>query len=127
MTTILLLTLGATLGAAARYYTTLWMAEQVGVAFPYGTLLVNVVGCIILGAFLTAANELPQMIDARTRLLVSTAFCGSLTTFSTYSYETVALISTGHYSAAALNALGSVLLGLLGVWLGIVLVRVVVL
>lgn len=122
MNTFLLLALGATCGAAARYYTTLWAARQFGVAFPYGTLIVNIVGCLILGAFLTLALERPG-IGPQTRLLISTAFCGSLTTFSTFSYETVALLSSGSYLAAALNAVGSVLLGLLGVWLGMTLVR----
>lgn len=122
MSTFLLLALGATCGAAARYYTTLWAARQFGVAFPYGTLIVNIVGCIILGAFLTLALERPS-IGPQTRLLISTAFCGSLTTFSTFSYETVGLLSSGSYLAAALNAVGSVLLGLLGVWLGMTAVR----
>lgn len=126
MLPIVLLAVGATLGAATRYYVTLWAAQQFGVGFPYGTMIVNVVGCIILGGFLTLAAERPY-VSSETRLLISTAFCGSLTTFSTFSYETVALLSSGNYMAGVLNVVVSVALGLLGVLLGIVLVRSLVL
>lgn len=121
-TTIALLGLGATVGASARYYLTLWVALRLGVAFPYGTLAVNILGCFILGAFLTLAEARLQG-HPELRLLVSTGFCGSLTTFSTFGYETVGLLSNGNYLAAALNIGGSGLLGIVAVVLGAALVR----
>jgi CrcB protein len=122
LTIIAMLALGATLGAATRYYTTLWAAETLSRVFPYGTLMVNVVGSLLLGGFLTLANETPG-ISSQVRLLVGTGFCGSLTTFSTLSYEIVELLLAGRYTAGVLYAVGSLLLGLLGVVLGIALMR----
>lgn len=122
--TILLLALGATAGAAVRFYTTLWAAEQFGLGFPYGTLVVNLVGSFVLGAFLTLVDIWPA-ISPDIRLVVSTGFCGSLTTFSTFGYETIDLIQRGQLGLGILNALGSVVLGLLAVLLGIWLVRLV--
>ena len=122
MTTILILALGATAGAAARYYGSLWAAERFGVAFPYGTLLINATGSFILGCFLTLATErLP--IGPQLRLLVATGFCGSYTTFSTFSYEAVALIGKGSYLAGGAYLFGSVALGVLAVAAGVALAR----
>lgn len=122
MTTILILALGATVGAAARYYGSLWMADRFGAAFPYGTLLINVTGSFILGCFLTLATErLP--IGPELRLLVATGFCGSYTTFSTFSYESVGLLTRGSYLAGGLYLFGSVALGVLAVVAGIALAR----
>lgn len=122
MTTILTLALGATIGASMRYYVTLWATERFGATFPYGTLLVNVVGSLILGGFLALAVN-GVTISPTLRLLVATGFCGSLTTFSTFSYETIALINNGSYTLAAVNVVGSLLLGGLSVILGAALVR----
>lgn len=122
ITTILILALSATLGAALRYYGTLWAAARFGTAFPYGTLLVNVLGSFILGAFLTLATQ-RLAISPDLRLFVATGFCGSLTTFSTYSYETVALISQGSYLAGGLYLFGSLALGVVSVVFGVALMR----
>lgn len=114
------LALGATLGALLRYQLSLWAAARFGPRFPMGTLLVNMVGSLLLGFVLA----LPAL-NARTRLAVATGFCGSLTTFSTFSYETVALFERGNVSAALLNVVVSVLAGLLCVILGAALARAV--
>lgn len=124
MTTILILAFGATLGAATRYYLTLWMTARFGTAFPYGTLLVNLIGSFILGCFLTLAIGRFE-ISPQVRLLVATGFCGSLTTFSTLSYETVTLLERGSYLAGLLNAFGSLALGLGSVVLGAIVARVI--
>jgi len=120
--TILTLVLGATLGAAVRYYASLWAAAQFGTAFPYGTLLVNVVGSFILGAFLTLATQ-RIIVSPGLRLFVATGFCGSLTTFSTYSYETVTMLEQGSYLTGALYLFSSLALGVLSVILGAALMR----
>jgi CrcB protein len=124
--TILVLALGATLGAAARYYVTLWMEARLGAAFPYATLLINVLGSFLLGAFITLSSEWSG-IGPELRLLVATGFCGSFTTFSTFSNETLFLLTSGHYIGAVVNVVGSVLLGLGGAVLGVVLVRTLLL
>jgi CrcB protein len=124
--TILVLALGATLGAAARYYVTLWMTARFGAAFPYGTLLINVLGSFLLGAFVTLSSEW-SAIGPELRLLVATGFCGSFTTFSTFSNETLFLLTSGHYIGAVVNVVGSVLLGLGGAVLGVMLMRALLL
>jgi CrcB protein len=121
--TIALLAVGATLGATLRYYLSVWAALQLSPDFPYGTLLVNLAGSVLLGAFMALVISEHWAISPQVRLLVATGFCGSLTTFSTYSYETVLLLQNGRYLAAVGYSLGSLLLGLLGVLLGIGLAR----
>ncbi|NJP07362.1 MAG: fluoride efflux transporter CrcB [Chloroflexaceae bacterium] len=122
MITWLLLALGATLGAALRYYTTIGVVGWLGVSFPYATMIVNVAGCFVLGLVLTAAEQHPWITNEY-RLLIGTAFCGSLTTFSTFSYETWSLLSKGQYLAGMLNVVGNLVPGLLAVMLGILLAR----
>ena len=117
MTTILLIAVGATVGASLRYYLTLWVTGAIGAGFPYATLLINLSGSFILGSFLAAMEGNPQF-SANLRLLVATGFCGSFTTFSTLSYDTLALLDTGRYAAATLNGLGSLALGLLAASVG---------
>ncbi len=120
--TILILAISATLGAALRYYVSLWAAALFGTPFPYGTLLVNVVGSFILGAFLTLAGQ-GLVTNPGLRLFVATGFCGSLTTFSTYSYESVALFERGSYLIGALYMFGSLALALVSVIVGAALMR----
>lgn len=115
------LSLGAILGANARYFLSGWAAEKWGVTFPYGTLLINLTGSFILGLFLTFAAQ-RALVDPRYRLLIAVGFCGSYTTFSTYTYESFNLMLNGSWGAGLLNLLGSSGLGLtavgLGIWLG---------
>ena len=123
ITTALALAAGAILGAALRYGVGLWATERLGSGFPYGTLIVNLVGSVVLGAFAGFVARHPD-VDAAWRLFIATGFCGSLTTFSTLSLETVALFERGHYWSGALNAFGSLGLGLLAIVFGMNLSRV---
>lgn len=128
--TLLSLSAGATLGAVLRYYVSLWALERFGAGFPAGTLIVNLVGSLLLGFLLTLTARQEQSIvgslmSPPLRLLLTTGLCGSLTTFSTFGYETVVLIGRGDYTAGVLNIAGSVLAGLLAVLLGIGLARLV--
>ncbi len=123
MTTLVLLAVGATTGAAARYAVTLWAAQRFGTAFPYGTMVANVGGCLLLGAILAFARTRPTLIGPELQLFMVTGLCGCLTTFSTFSYETVVLFQAGRYLAGALNMLLSVTLGILAIILGAVLVQ----
>jgi CrcB protein len=125
VTTILILAVGATVGAAARYYGSLWAVQQFGPNFPYGTLLINVIGSFVLGCFLTLAAARPA-IGPEARLLVATGFCGSFTTFSTFSVEAYTLLLGGRYLSGALYLFGSMALGLLAVVLGVALARALV-
>jgi CrcB protein len=105
--TALLVFAGGALGAPARYLLDRLVQRRAGGALPWGTLTVNVVGSAVLGALLGAAVPPPAAAFA------GTGFCGALTTFSTFGYETVRLLEDGSVLEAAVNAFGSLLLGLL--------------
>ena len=121
MDKFLLISAGAVLGANARYWIGTWAAEKWGAAFPYGTLLINLSGSLLLGVFMALTAE-RAVIDPRIRLLVATGFLGAYTTFSTFTYESVSLLLKGAVVPGLLNALGSTALGLLavaaGIWIG---------
>lgn len=109
---------GAVLGANARYLVGLYVAERFGTAFPYGTLLINVSGSLIIGFFLTLiAVRVP--IDPLWRLFFATGFLGAYTTFSSYTFEAATLLREGAYLPALLYLLGSVVAGMIGVFAGI--------
>ncbi|NJK79767.1 MAG: fluoride efflux transporter CrcB [Chloroflexaceae bacterium] len=125
--TLLSLSVGAALGATLRYYTSLWAVARFGPSFPWGTLIVNIVGSIILGFVLSLATAPGEraLLSPTLRVLLATGFCGSLTTFSTFSYEAVVLMQEGRNLFAVLYMAGSMLFGLLGVLLGLLLARLV--
>lgn len=116
----LMLALGAVLGASSRYYLGLWVASKLGTGFPYGTFLINATGCLILGFFGTLAAERATFVPTALRLLVAVGFAGSYTTFSTFGFETIKLLEDGDVLLALTYVLGSVLAGLLAVYLGVV-------
>lgn len=116
----LLIGLGGFLGANVRYLVATWVAEQVGMSFPYGTLLINVSGSFVIGLFLTALGErTPLALEYR--LFFAMGFLGAYTTFSTFSYETLALIQQQQWGAALGYMGSSVVLGLIAVMLGVAL------
>jgi fluoride exporter len=117
VSSMLYVSLGAVVGANARYFVGLWAAERLGAAFPYGTFLVNVTGSFLVGLFLTLLAD-RAVDDPVWRLLLVTGFCGGYTTFSTYSFEGVVLMQQGAYGAALLYLFGSVAVGLLAVVAG---------
>ncbi|CAN5884152.1 N/A [soil metagenome] len=101
--------LGGALGATGRYLVSTFAVERWGVAFPYGTLFVNVAGSLLLGVvagIFARGTGLPDSV----RLLVGVGFCGAFTTFSTFAVETVGLAERPSLSSALLNlALNNVL------------------
>ena len=114
-----LIAVGSALGGMARYFAAGVVMSLTSGTFPYGTLFVNVTGAVIIGFF--AALTGPEgrfFVPASGRMFVMTGFCGGYTTFSTFSFETMALISDGQWLSATANALLSVMLCLIAVWLG---------
>jgi CrcB protein len=122
--TILLISLGAVLGANLRYWFGLWAGQRWGTQFPFATLFINLTGSLILGFFVTVITQ-RFLIDPRWRVFFAVGFLGSYTTFSTYTYESIALLLAGNWSYALFNLLGSAILGGLAAILGIVLGRLV--
>ncbi|MCC6628125.1 MAG: fluoride efflux transporter CrcB [Chloroflexi bacterium] len=122
MERVLLVGIGAFFGAIARYGLTIWLAERLGDSFPYGTLVVNVTGSFLLGFAVVLTTE-RLGYGPGARLLVGTGFCGGYTTFSTFAFESLALVEGRAYAAATLNILLSVALSIVGVAAGIWLAR----
>lgn len=110
--TALLVVLGAAVGAPLRYLVDLAVQARHDSVFPWGTLAVNVAGSLLLG-FLAGLPASDGVLA-----LAGTGFCGALTTYSTFSYETLRLIQDGARLYAALNVLASVAAGLAAAFLG---------
>jgi CrcB protein len=123
-TDFLFIGIGAIFGANARYVVGYYFALVFGPQFPYGTLFINVTGSFLLGFILTyLSNRLG--VDPGYRLLLGTGFLGAYTTFSTFSYETIALVQRGDWLPALVNSLASLLGALVAAYLGIALATLV--
>jgi len=120
---VLIVSLGAVVGANARYLLSRYAAKLIGPVFPYGTLIINLSGSFIVGFFIVWTSE-RVFIDPRWRLLVVVGFCGSFTTFSSYAYESMAYFEQGQWLLMWTNILSNNVLCLLGVLAGIALARV---
>jgi CrcB protein len=114
--------IGAAAGGVSRFYLTVAMQQRFGDGFPWGTLLINITGSLLLGFLIRYATATPNM-SLELRLMLTTGFCGGYTTFSTYSYETAVMLENGSYGRAAIYALGSVVLGVLAVFAGFMIAR----
>jgi fluoride exporter len=120
MEKVLYISIGAILGANARYWIGDWAAQKWGTAFPYGTLIINITGSLLLGFFITIATE-RFLIDPRLRILIAVGFFGAYTTFSTYAMESFNLLSNGQWLYGMFNLFGSTILGVLAAALGVYL------
>jgi CrcB protein len=107
---------GGAIGSVARYGVGQWTSSVLGDAFPWGTLIVNVVGSFIIGAVTALAAS--DGLSDNMRLFIAVGICGGFTTFSAFSMQTLALMQTGAFAHAAMNITGSVALCLIAVWLG---------
>jgi CrcB protein len=118
MLKILLVAVGGGIGAVSRYLLSLWAADRYGSGFPYGTLLANIIGCFIIGIFMTLITE-KYVVSPYWRLLVTVGFIGGLTTFSSFSYETLKLLQEANVAGALWNLLLNMVVGFAATWLGI--------
>lgn len=113
----LLIALGGALGSIARYWVGSAVASRLGVRFPWGTLVINLTACAVIGFALTFFGKRAGMSPAWF-YLVPVGFVGAYSTFSTYEWESFSLLRAGAFPAAALYAVGSLVLGLAAVWCG---------
>ena len=116
---------GGFIGAIARYGLSGLAHRLTGSVFPVGTLLVNVLGCLVIGVLATLVADKP-MLSPNTRLFLMIGLLGSFTTFSTFGYETVELLHDSSMGAAMLNVCLNVVLGVVAVFGGQALVRLVI-
>ena len=122
MSDFLLIGAGGFLGANARYAVNALLAKHLSASLPWGTLVVNITGSFVLGAFLAWTTE-RVLADPAYRFLVVIGFCGAYTTFSSYAFETVHLLEQGHVWAALVNFLTNNVLSVLAVLAGLVVAR----
>lgn len=120
----LYISVGAIIGANLRYLVGVWASQRWGAGFPYGTLLVNVIGCLLIGLFYglgaTRLNITPEL-----RLFFAVGFLGAFTTFSSFGYESISLLRSGDLLLGVLNIAANNLVGLLAVVVGLWLARLV--
>ena len=122
---VLCIAVAGALGALSRYGVDAMAASLLGRAFPYGTLIANVLGCFLMGLVMhwsLSQEDLPRHVH----LLLTTGFLGAFTTFSTFSYQTIDLLERGLLTAAGVNVLLSVVIGLLAVSGGLFIGRAIV-
>lgn len=120
----LYIAIGGALGSVARFWVGSTVADRMGIRFPYGTFIINISACIIIGfslAFLDKRSEL----DPAWRFLIPVGFVGAYSTFSTFEWETFSTLQTGAFFIAALYLILSVSLGLIGVWCGVLIARTI--
>ncbi len=122
MQAILLIGLAGAVGAMSRYGVGMLAERALGAHFAFGTLLVNVLGCLALG-FLLELERGTDLVSHPVRLLVAVGFLGAFTTFSTFGYETLRYLQSGASHLALLNISANLVLGLGAVWLGFLAAR----
>jgi len=119
---VLVISIGAIVGANARWVISRFAAKILSPIFPYGTLVINVTGSFIVGFFMIWATE-RVLIDPRWRLLIVVGFCGAFTTFSSYAFETMAYFEQGQWLLLLTNVVSNNLLCLGATLAGMALAR----
>ena len=113
----LLIAIGGALGSIARYWVGSTIGSRMGFRFPYGTLIVNLTACLVIGFTLTYMGKRADLNPAW-RFLIPIGFIGAYSTFSTYEWETLETLRSGAFLLAGLYAAGSLVLGLAATWCG---------
>jgi CrcB protein len=118
----LFIALGGALGASLRYFISQIALNLLGKGFPFGTLAVNILGSFCLGAFYSIVDT-SNSANGNLKGLIAIGLLGALTTFSTFSYETILLMQQGDIAKAALNIILNVVVCLLAVWAAILIFK----
>lgn len=111
--------IGGFLGAIARFWLGVYIGTRIGARFPYGTFVINVSGSFLIGLVLTVLAE-RSTLSANWRYLIPIGFIGAYTTFSTFEFETLRTMQDGQIAIGLLNIFGSVIVGFIAVWLGVI-------
>ncbi len=118
-----MIAIGGAIGAMARYQVAAVIQARIPVGFPYGTFVVNVTGCLIMG-FATALLTERLVVHPNWRYLIPIGFVGAYTTFSTFELEIFRAMTEGAWAVAGANVVASVVAGYLALWAGFVAARV---
>ena len=118
----LLIGTGGFLGSVLRYWTSVNAYKIFGEKFPYGTFVVNVLGCLLIG-FISEISENRFLISPEIRIFLMIGFLGGYTTFSTFGYETFMLVQDKDYVTAVANIFLSVIVCLASVWIGTLIAK----
>jgi len=108
-------------GSGARYVIAVWAAQRLGSTFPYGTLIVNLIGCFAIAAVMHAGLTLSWSPAVRSAITIG--FIGGLTTYSSFNYETTRLFEEGAPAMAVVNVAVTMIGGLIAGWMGLVIAR----
>lgn len=122
MLRLAIVSLGGAMGAGARYWVTGFVQRLAGTEFPWGTAVVNLIGCFLIGFVMTFGTEMSSM-STETRLFLVTGIFGGLTTFSAFGYETMRLLQEGSLLPAIGNVALNLIVGLFAVATGIFMAR----
>ena len=117
MQNVIIVFIGGGLGAVARYLLQGAVYKISGSSFPYGTITVNVIGCFIIGLLMSGFEE-RFAINPLLRIFLTIGILGGFTTFSSFSFETIALMKEGQMMSASLNVLASVVMCLMATYAG---------
>lgn len=120
----LLIAAGGALGSIARYWVGSTIAGRMGTRFPYGTFIVNLTACLVIGFSLTYLGRRVELSPAW-RFFIPIGFIGAYSTFSTYEWETLSTLRAGAFAMAAVYAIGSLIVGLAAVWGGALLAEAI--
>ena len=120
MMNYIIVSIGAALGGAFRYWLSNFSYKIFPITFPYGTLIVNITGSFLLGIIMFYFDE-RELLNPSLRLFLTIGFCGGFTTFSTFSYETILLFRESQMLFGILNILANLLLCLAGIYLAYLL------
>lgn len=121
---VLFVGFGGFLGAVSRFLVSSWVGQRWGRIFPLGTFVANTLGCLLIGFIMTLFSE-RLMASPQLRLFVGVGFIGAFTTFSTFEYETGALMMDGQWLLALLNVVGSLVVGFIALKAGEILAKTI--
>ncbi len=116
--TLVIIGIGGLLGSVCRYLVSFYVTKNIPAAFPYGTFIVNITGCLLIG-LIYGFSERFSWVTPEWRLFLATGFCGGFTTFSAFAFENTRLLQTGQYLTFGLYSIASFALGLLAVFAGL--------
>ena len=114
---ILIIGTGSFIGGVSRFLTARYIQSALLSGFPYGTLVVNILGCFLIGLFF-GISERGNFMNAELRMFLTVGFCGGFTTFSTFTYENVSMLKDGNFFYVALYTGLSVFLGIMATYMG---------